>query len=165
MVMELNTSPFAIYNFKVNNSGKIPIIFKYGESINIDVTLQFAPTLGGVMSVVYPLIHNLGLRDVDPSHTGFSVILKINYAYFYKDNKYIQPLYAYQAKLTEDKRYSGNIFEISQNCQIDSSLLPSGSDKRDRGYFLLDIDWTEKTGNFEGKIISLELPISEEGEQ
>ena len=39
MIRKLNTSPFAIYKFEVNNTGMIPIIFKYGEPIDISTTL------------------------------------------------------------------------------------------------------------------------------
>lgn len=164
MIRKLNTSPFAIYKFEVNNTGMIPIIFKYGEPIDISTTLQFAPTIGGVMSVVHSLMYNARVLDVDPSHSGFSIITKLNYVHFYEDNKYIQTLYAYETKLTEKDRHDGNIFEIKNDYHIDSSLLPRNPNKRDRGYFVLNVEWKEKTEHFEGIVSSFSLPISEETE-
>lgn len=161
MVRRLNTSPFALYNFKVNNTGMIPILFKYGEKVDISITLQFAPTLGGVLSVVYPLMYALKRLHVEASHKAFSIITKVNYVYFDNDNKYIKPLYAYKTELTEEQRKSGNIFGINNEYHIDSSLLPDDSKKRDRGYFIFEAEWEEKTGNFEGTIASFALPISE----
>lgn len=163
MTERLNTSPFAIYSFKVKNTGMIPITFKYGEPIDISTTLQFAPTIGGVMSVVHSLRYDARVLDVDPSHSGFSIITKLNYVHFYEDNKYIQTLYAYKTHLTENERHSGNIYEIDNTYHIDSSLLPNDPDKRERGYFVLNIDWEEKTENFEGMISSFVLPITEVG--
>lgn len=161
MIRKLNTSPFAIYNFKVNNTGMIPILFKYGETIDVDISLQFAPTMGGLMSVVDPLIYSVGLLNVDPSHSGFIVMTKLDYVYFYGNNKYAQTLYAYETKLTEEQRASGNIFEINNNYHIDSSLLPNEDKKRERGYFVLSVEWKEKTNHFEGLVSSFALPISE----
>lgn len=163
MTERLNTSPFAIYSFKVKNTGMIPITFKYGKEISIDTMLQFAPTIGGLMSVVYPLMVDKGILNADVTHTAFSIITKINYVYFYGENKYVQTLYAYKTHLTENERHSGNIYEIDNTYHIDSSLLPNDPDKRERGYFVLNIDWEEKTGNFEGMISSFVLPITEVG--
>lgn len=161
MTRRLNTSPFALYSFKVNNTGMIPILFNYGETVNISITLQFAPTSGGVMSVVYPLIYDMRALNVKPSHRMFNIITKINYVYFEGDSKYTKPLYAYRTDLTEDRRESGNIFEINNKYSIDSSLLPDDSQKRERGYFTFEAEWEEKTGNFEGTIASFALPVSE----
>lgn len=164
MIRELDTSPFAIYNFKVNNTGLLPILYTYGDTVDIDVTLQFTPTIGGVLSVIYPLMYSIGLQDVDPLHSGFIVITKLNYVYFYEANKYIQTLYAYETKLTEEQRNSGNVFEIKNDYHIDSSLLPDNSKMRERGYFVLSIEWKEKTEHFGGLVSSFALPISEKTE-
>lgn len=161
MVRRLNTSPLALYNFKMNNTGMVPVLFRYGETVDISITLQFAPTIGGVMSVVYPLMYGKGLRNFETSHKLFSIITKINYVYFDGDSKYTRPLYAYQTELTEEQRKSGNIFGINNEYHIDSSQLPDDSKKRERGYFTFEAEWEEKTGNFKGTIASFALPISE----
>ncbi|MDD1380066.1 hypothetical protein [Limosilactobacillus reuteri] len=161
MARRLNTSPFALYNFKMNNTGMIPVLFRYGETVDISITLQLAPTLGGVMSVVYPLVYGRGLLNVEASHKAFSIITKINYVYFEGDSKYTKPLYAYKTELTEEQRNSGNVFGINNEYHIDSSQLPGDSKKRERGYFTFEAEWGEKTGNFKGTIASFALPISE----
>lgn len=161
MIRKLNTSPFAIYKFKVNNTGTFPIIYKYGDAVDIDIILQFTPTVGGVMSVIYPLMYNAGLREIDPGHSAFYIVTKLNYVYFYGDNKYTQTLYGYETKLTEEQRKAGNVFEIKNSYHIDSSLLPDDSKMRERGYFVLSIEWKEKTEHFEGLVSSFALPISE----
>lgn len=161
MVRKLNTSPFALYNFKVNNTGMIPILFNYGETVDISITTQFAPTLGGVLSVAYPLMYDMRTLNIKPSHKMFRIITKINYVYFEGDSKYTKPLYAYRTELTEEQRKPGNVFEVNNEYSIDSSLLPDDIKKRDRGYFIFEAEWEEKTGHFKGTIASFALPVSE----
>lgn len=165
MVKQLNVSPFAIYSFEVGKLDNVPTMFKYGEQIDIDIKIKLAPVTGGIMAVIERLLVDAGIRNIETTHKAYKIITKVNYEYIYNGNKYIQPLYAYQTQLTENERYSGNIYQIDNSFNIDSSMLPDDNKKRTQGYFVLEIDWEENTNNFEGNIASFALPIVEMGER
>ena len=161
MEQEVNVSLLSILSFSVNNAIEKPILFKYGDNFDVDITFKVFPSAGGMYTVA-KIISNYvkeSNKSFD-SNKSFKAISKLQYSYTVDNQKKIRTIGAYSTefKQEDEKLY----YELNNKFTVNSSeLLPSAIEQRYSGSFTFSVDWV-MDGLLRGNIITAELPILEQ---
>lgn len=161
MEQEVNVSLLSILSFNVNNAIEKPILYKYGDNFDVDITLKVFPSSGGMYTVA-KIISNYAKKSNSSfdSNKNFKAISKLQYSYNTDNQKKVRTIGAYSTefKQKEEQLY----YELNNKFTVNSSeILPSDMEQRCSSSFTFSVDWV-MDGLLRGNIITAELPVLEQ---
>lgn len=149
--MNTDIKLFSLVLFKISPVNDKPISFEHGDRVSFTTKTLISISPSGLLELA-KRVHTDG-NKIDK----FNIVTTINYI---EKNKKLT-LKGFYAQTPEQKDNAAGIFEIDNQFDIDTELLPNNINLVG-GYFEFQQQWTDaETHQYTGNIITTSLPIFE----